>query len=56
MVDERVRPSIPDGLTSEHRLIFYRLIRLEQAARARAGQRDAFAARSVWPGSSPNSA
>lgn len=55
MVDEGVRPPVPDALTSEHRLIFYRLVRLEQAARAGAAQRDAFAVRSVWPGRSPNS-
>lgn len=46
---------MPDGVTSEHRLIFYRLIRLEQAVHA-AGQRDPLAVRSVWLGRSPNSA
>lgn len=50
-----VRLPVPDGLTSEHRLVFDRLIRLEQAARA-AGQWDALAVRSVWLGRSPNSA
>lgn len=50
-----VQHPLPDELTSDHRLIFYWPIRLEQAAHA-ASQRDAFAVRSVWLGRSPNSA
>jgi len=50
-----VRLSVPSGLTSEHRLIFTRLVRLEEAALS-AGQRDSLAMRSVWLGRSPNSA
>lgn len=53
--NSRVRLPVPDELRPDHRLTFYRLVRLEQAIHA-AGQRDALAVRSVWLGRSPNSA
>lgn len=50
--------TVPAELTSDHRLVFYRLVSIEAALtrRVKSGQAPSTAARRVWRGNSSNSA